>query len=276
MARSYTGSDVDQKDFVKVFDSLTGKYNRWEVWRDMVWMIATSISNAVDKRYAKERDQIYREIVEKYSESEMQKFANLFTILTTSMDTKMSKGLWGDFLGELFMNLDLGNDLGGQFFTPYHLCLAMARINVDHHDKIENDLERQGYITCCDPACGAGATLIAAAEVFKERDINYQQNVLFAGQDIDSTTALMCYIQLSLLGCKAYVKIGNSLTEPLTEKETPDENIWLTPMIVGETVFKLFGLMCDGKEDQDGLEEEIQPDEDSDKSRQSVKRKVSA
>ena len=109
----------------------------------------------------------------------------------------------------------------------------MARINVDHHDKIENDLEQQGYITCCDPACGAGATLIAAAEVFKERDINYQQNVLFAGQDIDSTTALMCYIQLSLLGCSGYVVIGNTITEPMTGDPLFGENsarCWFTPM----------------------------------------------
>lgn len=48
-------------------------------------------------------------------------------------------------------------------------------------------------------------------------------------QDIDYTAAMMCYIQLSLLGVAACIKVGNSLTEPMTENDT-DENYWYTPM----------------------------------------------
>lgn len=232
MARSYTGKDGAQKDFVKVFDSLTGKYNRWEVWRDMVWMIATGISNAVDKAHADERERIYMDIVNKYTESEMERFAQLFSMLTESMDEKVKRGDWGDFLGELFMNLELGNDLGGQFFTPYHLCLAMARVTVDA-ERVRNELDFHGYISCSDPACGAGATLIAAAETLKEMGVDYQQDVIFVGQDIDSTTALMCYIQLSLLGCSGYVIIGDTLREPATGDPLFGEGgdrCWYTPM----------------------------------------------
>lgn len=39
----------------------------------------------------------------------------------------------------------------------------------------------------------------------------------------------MCYIQLSLLGVAAYVKVGNSLTEPITVKDSLD-NYWFTLM----------------------------------------------
>lgn len=48
-------------------------------------------------------------------------------------------------------------------------------------------------------------------------------------QDIDETVALMCYIQLSLLGVAGYVKVGNSLTEPMTDNDDK-ENYWFTPM----------------------------------------------
>lgn len=40
---------------------------------------------------------------------------------------------------------------------------------------------------------------------------------------------MMCYIQLSLLGAAAYIKIGNSLTEPMSSNDTL-ENYWFTPM----------------------------------------------
>ena len=50
-----------------------------------------------------------------------------------------------------------------------------------------------------------------------------------SGQDIDETVALMCYIQLSLLGVAAYIKVGNALTEPMTTADLL-ENYWFTPM----------------------------------------------
>ena len=59
--------------------------------------------------------------------------------------------------------------------------------------------------------------------------MNFQNHVLVTAQDIDYTTALMCYIQLSLLGMAGYVKIGNSLTEPMSTNDATD-NYWFTPM----------------------------------------------
>ena len=64
------------------------------------------------------------------------------------------------------------------------------------------------YRTATDPACGAGAMLIAFANAAKRHGINYQKHVLFVSQDIDRTAAMMCYIQMSLLGCPAVVVIG--------------------------------------------------------------------
>ena len=48
-------------------------------------------------------------------------------------------------------------------------------------------------------------------------------------QDIDEIVALMCYIQLSLLGVAAYIKVGNSLTEPMSTDDN-GENYWFTVM----------------------------------------------
>ena len=59
--------------------------------------------------------------------------------------------------------------------------------------------------------------------------MNFQNHVLVVGQDIDFTVAMMCYIQLSLLGVAGYIKVGNSLTEPMTTDDTT-KNYWFTPM----------------------------------------------
>lgn len=54
----------------------------------------------------------------------------------------------------------------------------------------------------------------------------YQKHVLFVAQDIDRTAAMMCYIQMSLLGCPAVVVIGDSLTRPFPNS---DNEAWYTP-----------------------------------------------
>ena len=59
--------------------------------------------------------------------------------------------------------------------------------------------------------------------------MNFQNHVLVVGQDIDLTVGLMCYIQLSLLGVAAYIKIDDVLLNPIASGDTL-ENYWFTPM----------------------------------------------
>ena len=100
-------------------------------------------------------------------------------------------------------------------------------------EDVVEKVEKDGYITLNDPCCGAGATLIAGIHAARKRlektNLNYQNHILVAAQDIDMVVALMCYIQLSLLGVAAYIKVGNSLTEPMTENDSLD-NYWFTMM----------------------------------------------
>ena len=93
-------------------------------------------------------------------------------------------------------------------------------------DGTEKQLKEKGYVRVNDPACGAGVMLIAFANAAKRHGINYQKQVLFVAQDIDRTAAMMCYIQLSLLGCPATVVIGDSLAKPFLH---PDNEAWYTP-----------------------------------------------
>lgn len=231
-----TRREAAKKEFVKLFDELTGYQHRWQAWQDMVWLFAASIANSVKTPHWEQREERYLETIRRYDEKRQKIFPELFARLVLIMDDSVNFGFYGDFLGELFMTLELGNAAGGQFFTPYSVCVMMSEVAYD--EKVKRELEREGWISCNDCACGAGATLISFAEVLKKHDVNYQQRCLFVGQDIDYVTGLMCYIQLSLLGCAGYVHIGNTLTDPMTGHVLfgdGKDTTWYTPMYFTDT-----------------------------------------
>ena len=139
------------------------------------------------------------------------------------------------------MNLDLGSHWHGQFFTPYDICRMMAKISLNGGERdAKTEILDHGYISINDPACGAGATLIAAANQLRNQYINYQTDALFVGQDIDRIAGMMCYIQLSLLGCAGYVVIADTLSNPITGADVlipcpkADQEMWYTPMFASE------------------------------------------
>ena len=209
--------------FMAEFKKLLYRHQAWEVWSDFCALSACAIANAVDKRHFETREKMYLDTIKRYNKQEQEVFPVLFAETVLELERNPDQ----DFLGKMFMQLELGNHWKGQFFTPYHVCHLMAKLNLDEQ---KENLERKGWISVGDCCCGAGAMLIAFANACRQEKINYQQDVLFIAQDIDSTAAYMCYIQLSLLGCAGYVKIGNALTEPLVAGDSAKETVWCTPM----------------------------------------------
>lgn len=178
--------DDHQKNFLKIFNGLTGKHSRWEIWEDFVTLTAIEISNSTDKVNATERTKMYQTIISKYSAKERDGMAEMLAEVVMGMEQNPDQ----DFLGSLYMMCELGNDHAGQFFTPYDVCRCMAEITFD--PKLHPDME--GFISVSDPACGAGATLLAFLNVCKRRNICYHNKVLVIAQDIDFIVGLMCYI----------------------------------------------------------------------------------
>lgn len=219
-----------KKEFLSIFHQLTYRYSPWSVWQDFVFMFGCSISNAVDKSHFDEREAIYMRIIKKYGKKEQFLFPELVAQTVMALDLNQEQ----DFFGEIYQELKLRNESKAQYFTPYNVCQLMAEITLND---IHQQVAEKGYITINDPACGAGANLIAGVHVARrelEKDnLNYQNHVMVVAQDIDDTVALMGYIQLSLLGIAGYVKIGNTLTEPIATGDSL-ENYWFTPMYFSE------------------------------------------
>lgn len=228
MAATYHLISPRQQEISKIYETLCHRYGRFEVWQDFVQVIACAISNSVDLVNADAREARYMNIVKKYARAEVEAMGRVFGAIVNGMEEQPDS----DFLGELYMILELGNKHSGQFFTPYHVSRLMAHVTLDA-ERVRADIAREGWASLSDCACGAGAMLVAAANRLREVGIDYQRDVLFIGQDIDYTVGLMCYIQLSLRGCAGYVRIGDTLREPLTGNVLiagKDANTWITPM----------------------------------------------
>ena len=265
--RHFIGKSSFHKDFGDIFIRLSERHGRHEVWSDFVTMSACALSNAGDKRFFQEREEMYLASVKRYTKDEADMLAQMLGYVIMALEENPEQ----DFLGEMFSGLNLHNEWRGQFFAPYHVGSFMAAINIE---SAKEELKQKDYITVNDCCCGAGCLLIAFANEARKAKIDFQNRVIFVAQDLDFTAAMMCYIQLSLLGCKAIVKVGNSLTDPFVPADLEGKDVWYTPMYTCGNLFRLLSMMNYKEEQENGNEENVS--ENPVESCQTVEGKVSA
>ena len=163
------------------------------------------------------------------------------------------------------MNLGMNDHWKGQYFTPWSIGAAMAAMVMREPD--QEKLEETGYLSICDPTCGSGCLLIAAGWACEEgqKIENPKEHLFFVGQDLDRVVALMCYIQLSILGYAGCVIVGDSLAKPITGKgfiiiQAEGTEHWLTPAFFTEPwvsrVEQEFGRLKE-KEERHGKQEAV-------------------
>jgi hypothetical protein len=200
-----TRLDAHQVECTKLLRANAERHSLHRVFSDFCEMSAIAISNSVDRGQFAVREPRYLQIAGAYSAAELQRFACMLGCLTLSLEEERK-----DFLGRLFMSLELGNPFAGQFFTPFEVSRLMAQMTLCDLTP-ESVVERGGFVTMCEPACGSGGMCIAIADVMAERGLNFQRCVHVTAVDIDATAVHMAYIQLSLLHLPAIVVHGNSL-----------------------------------------------------------------
>lgn len=190
-----------KQSFIRLFGETARYRHRYEVFSDFVTMAGTSVHNALLKDQDLE-DQ-YLKLVKKYEKEDVYRMSHLLGEVVMGLDAEPC-----DFLGSVFMELELGNSRAGQFFTPYDVSRLMADLV---HGGMIDELSGKPFITLQEPACGAGGMVIAFAEAMLERGLNPQQQLWVQCVDVDHVAAMMCYLQLSLLNIPAEVAIGNTL-----------------------------------------------------------------
>lgn len=148
-------------------------------------------------------EQKYLNIIKTYTKEQAEEFSKLLAFLVLGLEQESQ-----DFLGQVYMSLNLGSQANGQYFTPYSVCKFMAEINFTEIESFQNNQ----LITLSEPCCGSGALIIAFAQTLREHNINYQQKLFVEAIDISEMCFKMPYIQLSLLGIPAKVIQGDSLS----------------------------------------------------------------
>ena len=195
---------MDKKDYIKEFISKLSNLDRSRsistVFNDFLTLSYCSLAQTVYR--SDNLEQRYLNIIKTYTKKQAEEFSKLLAFLVLGLEQESQ-----DFLGQVYMSLNLGSQANGQYFTPYSVCKFMAEINFTEIETIQNNQ----LITLSEPCCGSGGIIIAFAETLKEQGYNYQHQLFVEAIDIDETCFKMAYIQLSILGIPARVMLGDTL-----------------------------------------------------------------
>ncbi|HDL6171883.1 TPA: SAM-dependent DNA methyltransferase, partial [Mannheimia haemolytica] len=169
-----------EKQFISLFQRIVPHYRRSEVFYDFITL------SALDMYLVTYRDQAEPNLRERfahakarYSDSEFTQLAELLAVTVNALTQKRY-----DFLGSVFMNLNLGDGYRGQYFTPSHIADLMAKVTLQDCDRI---ISQQGFVTLSEPTCGSGVMVIGCVNAMFDAKYNPQQQLWVHCQDVDFT-----------------------------------------------------------------------------------------
>lgn len=180
---------------------------------------------------------LFQRLHSRYTAPYWDHFAGAFTALAESADE------WQDTIGDVYMQWGMPNKWAGQFFTPWNIAKCMAQITMTDtlpqlHSRIKTaigqSVEAQALLlaglciqdpaeaeqwfynrvlpaaaplvdplTVCDPCCGSGVMLLAAASECPRWALDWGL-VRFYGMDIDQTCVSMARVNCMLYGLNGY------------------------------------------------------------------------
>ena len=209
------------KDILRLLEKATYKIGVHEFLSDVFECSAIAVSNKIDSRNYSRREEKYKNIMKKYDKEMRFLLCDIFSRLYVLLSSQIEVG-FNDYLGELYMLSETSNDKSGQFFTPYHLSKACAKLTVDKN-QVEECIETDRIITMHEPTSGSGGMVLALADVlYNEYHFNIARNLFVECGDIDTRCVHMCYLQLSLAGIPAIIYHRDCLSLKTWDKwETP-------------------------------------------------------
>lgn len=194
--------------------SIAGKHSINKVFSDWIRIMSYALSNTADYQNFQERELLYLETIHRYEKQQAFTFKECYLLLTDALEKSTI-----DWLGEIYMDLNLANKSMGQCFTPNDISRLMAELTLP---SMEKDIELYGHVKYYEPCCGSGSMIIGLASVMKSKGFNFQDHLMVLCEDLDETCLLMTYVQLSILGIRAKCQVKNSLSsEVFTTWYTP-------------------------------------------------------
>ncbi|MEQ1966486.1 MULTISPECIES: N-6 DNA methylase [Xenorhabdus] len=190
-----------QKEFIVLFNQTARYHDRYPVFRDFCYCAMAAIHNKYC--FSEELEQYYLKTIKKYEKEDVDRIVQLFSRVVLGLVQAPC-----DFLGSVFMQLELGNKGLQQFFTPWNVARMMAEIQLQD---VAGQLQAKPFVTLYEPACGAGCMTLAAADVLRQQGYDPMCSLWVSAIDIDPLAAVMAYIQFSLTDIPAAVTVGDAL-----------------------------------------------------------------
>ena len=216
------------KELCKEIRQLGHVYESHQVFSDFVELVAIEISVTVDPVTAKEREERYKQVAQRYKKlEERQQFYKMFQLLYEAMQDAAESGHYEDVLGDVFHELELYNKWKAQYFTPACVAEMMAEIVFSPDELMLRQIAEKGFVApkISETCCGSGVMMLGFANVLLKAKFNPAVNMVPLLVDVDLKCAQMAYIQMSLYGIPAVVIHGDALL-------VKEFSRWYTPIYI--------------------------------------------
>ena len=201
-------------DFRKILERISHRHDTRCVFDAFIRFAACALA-------AQTREAEYLEEARRWEKPELEMFAEALGALVLEMEAHSFEDIIGGHYLETALSTK-GQQWNGEFHTPKTICDLMARMTLGDVES----LPAEGPITVCEPACGAGAMILALAQACPP-DIRRRLRV--TAIDINRTACDLTFINTTLWGIPARVIHGNSLS---MEYWAAWSNIhWLAPWL---------------------------------------------
>lgn len=193
-----------QAEFLKILDAHDHRQSSRQVFERFLEMAYCALAKPLDREPEK-REARYMALVGALEPARAQQFAEMLGILALGIHENEGR----DFLGPVVSEREFLNAHIGQFFTPWDVCSLMVHMTIT--DALDVIKDRR-FLTIAEPACGAGAMMLAAAQHLRAQGVDVARDVWFEGTDLADFCARMAFVQMALTECSGIIRCQNSLT----------------------------------------------------------------
>lgn len=202
---------MSHQNFVKELSRLDSSKTVTEKFRDFCELAYCAYAKLTASReQAETLENRYMQIVSTYPDKDT---IRAYPALIGQAYIAVNQG--EDFLGHVAAEIGALDVRAGQFFTPLHVCQLMAEIGLVGAGSLIRD---QGFITLNEPTAGAGAMILAAADVLERQGFDPAFHMIVKAQDISQLCFHMCFLQLTFKGIPALVERANTLSMEVFEQ----------------------------------------------------------